>query len=94
MIEAEWHDYHNNADFAAAVAERVAGVIADACEMRGEAFIAVPGGRSPIPAFERLGDSTVDWSRVMIVPTDDRLVSALSPLSNFALIARHSRDFW
>jgi 6-phosphogluconolactonase len=89
MIEAEWRDYHNNADFAAAVAERVAGVIADACEMRGEAFIAVPGGRSPIPAFERLGDSTVDWSRVTIVPTDDRLVSALSPLSNFALIARH-----
>jgi 6-phosphogluconolactonase len=89
MIEAEWHDYHSQADFAAAVAERVGEVIADACDARGEALIAIPGGRSPIPAFERLSDSAIDWSRVTIVPTDDRLVSAMSPLSNFALIARH-----
>jgi 6-phosphogluconolactonase len=89
MIEAEWHDYHSQADFAAAVAERVGEIIADACDARGEALIAIPGGRSPVPAFERLGDSAIDWSRVTIVPTDDRLVSAMSPLSNFALIARH-----
>jgi 6-phosphogluconolactonase len=89
MIEAEWHHYHNRIDFAAAVADRVGEVIADACETRGEAFIAVPGGRSPVPAFERLGGSSVDWGRVIIVPTDDRLVPTTDPLSNFALIARH-----
>ena len=89
MIEAEWHDYHSRDAFAAAVAERVGEVIADSCDARGEAFIAVPGGKSPIPTFERLGDSSIDWNRVTIVPTDDRLVSATSPLSNFALIARH-----
>jgi 6-phosphogluconolactonase len=89
MIEAEWHDYHSQADFAAAVAERVGEVIANACDARGEALIAIPGGRSPVPTFERLGDSAIDWSRVTIVPTDDRLVSTMSPFSNFALIARH-----
>jgi 6-phosphogluconolactonase len=89
MIETEWHHYRSQSDFAAAVAERVGEVINGACEARGEALIAIPGGRSPIPAFERLGDSAIDWNRVTIVPTDDRLVSAMSPLSNFALIARH-----
>jgi len=89
MIEAKWHDYEHHDVLAAAVAERVGDVIADACEARGEAFIALPGGTSPIPSFERLAASSIDWSRVTIVPTDDRLVSATSPLSNFALIARH-----
>jgi 6-phosphogluconolactonase len=89
MIEAEWHDYHSPTDFAAAVADRVGEVIADACDARGEALIAIPGGRSPVPAFERLADAAINWGRVTIVPTDDRLVSATSPLSNFALIARY-----
>jgi 6-phosphogluconolactonase len=89
MTEAKWHDYGSQDDLAEAVVERITKVIADACDARDEAFIALPGGKTPVPVFERLAGSPIDWSRVTIVPTDDRLVSATSPLSNFALIARH-----
>jgi 6-phosphogluconolactonase len=89
MIEAEWHDYATSAELAAAVAERVGRVIDDALEARGEALLAMPGGKSPIPVFERLADLQADWQRVTIVPTDDRVVPPKSPLSNYAKIASY-----
>jgi len=51
MIELEWHEYDTTAEMADAVACDVAGVIESALETRGGAFIALPGGTSPIPAF-------------------------------------------
>jgi 6-phosphogluconolactonase len=89
MIEAQWHDHENCDALAGAVAERVGRAIANACDVRGEALIALPGGTSPTASFERLVESPVEWNRVTIVPTDDRLVSPSDPLSNFGLIARH-----
>jgi len=89
MIEARWHDYETNEEMAAAVAEHVGELIRQALEARGEALIALPGGKSPIRAFERLAGLPINWSRVTITPTDDRLVPATSPLSNYAKIASH-----
>lgn len=89
MIEAEWHDYDTNDAMAAAVAEHIVRVIKDALGARDEALVALPGGKSPIPVFERLVAANIDWSRVTIIPTDDRLVPATNPLSNYAMIARY-----
>jgi 6-phosphogluconolactonase len=89
MIEAAWHDYDTKAEMAEAVALRVSGIIKEALAARHEALIALPGGKSPIPVFERLAEADIDWSRVTIIPTDDRLVRTTDPLSNYAMIARH-----
>jgi 6-phosphogluconolactonase len=91
MTNAEWHDYGTKAAMADAVAAYVGGVIGDAIDTRDEALVALPGGKSPEPIFERLADAPIDWSRVTIIPTDDRLVPPDDPLSNFAMIARHFR---
>jgi 6-phosphogluconolactonase len=89
MIEAEWWDYDTVTEMAGAVAGDVAFVIENAVDARGEALIALPGGKSPIPIFERLTAANIDWNQVTIVPTDDRLVPVTDPLSNVAMIARH-----
>jgi 6-phosphogluconolactonase len=89
MIEAEWWDYDTVDEMAGAVAGDVAFVVDNALEARGEALIALPGGKSPIPIFERLTAANIDWSQVTIIPTDDRLVPLTDPLSNVAMIARH-----
>jgi 6-phosphogluconolactonase len=89
MIEAEWWTYDTAAEMAGAVASDVSFVIESALDARGEALVALPGGRSPVPVFERLAGAEIDWSRVTIIPTDDRLVPATNPLSNIAMIARH-----
>jgi 6-phosphogluconolactonase len=91
MTEAEWWAYDTIADMAGAVAGEIVFIIENALEARGEALVALPGGITPIPIFERLAAAQVDWSRVTIIPTDDRLVPAGSPLSNVAPIMRHFR---
>lgn len=89
MIEAEWWSYDTSEEMAGAVAGDVSFVIESALDARGEALVALPGGKSPVPAFERLAAAKIDWDRVIIIPTDDRLVPATDPLSNVAMISRH-----
>lgn len=89
MTEAEWHDYATADEMAVAAAAHIGQLIGEALEARGEAFIAMPGGTSPIPVFERLACLDIDWQVVTIIPTDDRLVPAESPLNNYAKIANH-----
>jgi 6-phosphogluconolactonase len=89
MIEAEWLDHDTAAEMADAVVGDVGLVIAAALESRGEALVALPGGKSPAPIFERLATAAIDWREVTIIPTDDRLVPVNNPLSNVAMIARH-----
>jgi 6-phosphogluconolactonase len=89
MIEAEWRAYDTTAEMAAAVADEIGRLIETALDARGEAFIAVPGGKTPIPIFERLAAKKIDWNRVTIIPTDDRLVPITDPLSNVGVIAHH-----
>jgi 6-phosphogluconolactonase len=89
MIEAEWHSYATSDEMAFAVSEHIGRLIGDAQKARGEALVAMPGGTSPFQVFERLARLDVDWKAVTIIPTDDRIVSTDSPLSNYAKIADH-----
>src|SRR3546814_4138511 len=74
------------------MAEAVAGdigfIIESALDARGQALIALPGGKSPVPIFEKLAAAKVKWKHVTIIPTDDRLVPVDSPMSNVGMIAR------
>lgn len=89
MIEAEWWEYDTAAEMADAVAADVGFIIGQAIEARGDAIIALPGGKSPLAVFERLAKAKLSWRRVTIVPGDDRLVDVSDPLSNVAVLARH-----
>ncbi len=88
MIDAEWWEYDTAEECAAAVASDIEFIIERAVEDAGSAFVAFPGGKTPAAIFERLAKAKLDWSRVTIIPTDERLVAVDDPLSNVALIAR------
>lgn len=88
MIEAEWWDYDDADELAQAVAGDVGFIIESALDARGQALIALPGGKTPAPIYEKLARAKLDWKRVTIIPTDDRLVAMTDPLSNAAMIAR------
>lgn len=53
------------------------------------ATLYVSGGRSPIPLFERLADSPLEWSRIRIRLVDERHVPPEHPASNEGLVRRH-----
>lgn len=88
MIEAEWWDYDDADELADAVAGDVGFIIESALDARGQALIALPGGKTPVPIYEKLARAKIDWKRVTIIPTDDRLVPMTDPLSNAAMIAK------
>lgn len=88
MIEAEWWDYEDMDELAEAVAGDVGFIIESAIDARGSAMIALAGGKTPGPILEKLAAAKIDWKRVTIIPTDERIVALDDPLSNVAGIAR------
>lgn len=89
MIEVEWWDYDSPAELAEAVAGDVEFIIESALDARGSAMVALPGGSTPRPAFQKLAKAKLDWKKVVIVPTDDRLVPMSDDLSNVKLLAQN-----
>ena len=53
---------------------------------KNEVTLAVPGGLTPKPLLEKLSLIDLEWSRLTIIPTDERCVPESSELSNSGLI--------
>lgn len=86
MSKVIWHRHESTAAQTWALAERVQGIVSDALIRREAPLLAFTGGRSPIPVFEFLSAARPAWQRVIVVPTDDRLVAHDHPLSNYTLL--------
>jgi 6-phosphogluconolactonase len=69
-----------------ALAESVAGTLEAAIRTglaeRGRAVLALAGGRTPFPVYRRLARAALDWSRVLLLPTDERWVDQDHPACN------------
>jgi 6-phosphogluconolactonase len=86
MFEFQLHvDKHQDA-LALASARHVAGVLSQAIAMRGRAFLALSGGKSPLLFWRSLFDQPLDWSAVTIVPVDERWVTLNHVDSNEGII--------
>lgn len=59
---------------ALALARQVGSDLRAALARRDRAVLAVPGGTTPGALFDLLGGQDLDWSRVTILPTDERWV--------------------
>jgi 6-phosphogluconolactonase len=55
-------------------------------DARGRASLIGTGGRSPHGTYDRLVESSIDWSRVTVSLSDDRFVPPDDPASNEKLI--------
>ncbi|MES1972230.1 MAG: 6-phosphogluconolactonase [Pseudomonadota bacterium] len=86
--EIEWWEYDDAAEMAAAVAGDIAFVIESAIDARGACVIALAGGKTPLPIYEKLAATKLDWKRVTIIPTDERIVPLGDPLSNITAIGK------
>ncbi|RDE05414.1 6-phosphogluconolactonase [Sphingomonas aracearum] len=86
--EIEWWDYEDAEEMADAVAGDIQFILDSAIDARGAAVIALSGGKTPIPIYERLTQARIDWKRVTIIPTDERVVPLGDPLSNITMIGK------
>jgi len=82
MDEIEWWEFDSPAEMAKQAAGDIRFIIDSAIEAHGGARIAVPGGRRPDIVHEALLAMEIDWSKVTLIPTGDRLVPLGHELSN------------
>jgi 6-phosphogluconolactonase len=83
------HGSATNEIMARDLAAHVARHLSEACDARGQAVLAVSGGRSPIPVFEALRRLDVPWSKVIVTLVDERWVPDDHADSNAGLVRRH-----
>jgi len=76
-----------------AASEQTARQIADelrtAIAARGQATLAVSGGKSPIALFEQLREQVLDWHKVTVLLVDERCVPHDHADSNTTLVRQH-----
>src|SRR3982751_3107551 len=88
MIEAEWWDYDSLDELADAVAGDIGFIVESAIDARGSSLIALPGGSTGPAIYPKLAGQKVDWRKVTIIPTDERLVPMDDERSNVRGIAK------
>ena len=76
------HAYANGEALADALADALHDACREALAARGQATLALAGGRTPLPAYRRLAAMPLDWSRVRVMPTDERCVPHDHPACN------------
>ncbi|HEX8667842.1 MAG TPA: 6-phosphogluconolactonase [Allosphingosinicella sp.] len=84
MDEIEWWEFDSPAEMATQAAGDIGFVVESAIEAHKGARLALPGGSTPDLIYaELLQRRDIDWTKVTIVPTDDRLVPHDDALSNY-----------
>lgn len=76
----------DSADFAATAADAIASLLTDAIAEREEARVALAGGSTPRPIYDRLGRrKDVSWTKLHVYFGDERAVPPDDPASNYQM---------
>lgn len=81
-LPPNWIEYAG----ADAMARELVRALHDACVRaiaeRGRAWLALAGGKTPLPAYRAFAATGLPWAQVQVVPTDERCVPEGHPASN------------
>ncbi|NYT24997.1 6-phosphogluconolactonase [Alcaligenaceae bacterium] len=84
-----WHDHSGMQPCIEALARDITARLRAGLGAAGSCTLAVSGGRSPIPLFQRLAMADLDWRRIRLRLVDERYVPPGHPDSNEGLVRRH-----
>ena len=84
----DFQAFESRAAASNAAADLLASQLVLTLEDNPLASLVVSGGSTPGPCFAQLSTKSLDWSRVTVVPSDERWVPAEDPASNEGLIRR------
>lgn len=83
-----FHRHPDRETCAAELAQVLVSRLTAARQLAGPARLLLPGGQTPQPLLQRLGQLELDWTRVEVSPSDERWVAADDPASNLLLLRR------
>ncbi len=82
----QWQEYPDREMMFLALANTIAGDLADFLRRDGHASLCVPGGTTPGPIFDTLSGVDIDWANVAVFLNDERWVPEDNARSNTRLI--------
>lgn len=85
----QWRSHESAAASANALADAVAAALQAALDQKGNAVLAVSGGRSPIAFFEALSQKDLDWANIGLTLVDERIVPTGHADSNTGLVREY-----
>jgi 6-phosphogluconolactonase len=85
-LQPEWSVHDTRDAMFAHLAATVALELRNAIATRGRAVLAVSGGNTPAPFHQLLAREAVDWTKVTVTLTDERLVDETSERSNARMV--------
>jgi 6-phosphogluconolactonase len=88
-VSPEYRRFADPESLAHALVETVTRQLRVSLAEGRSASLAVPGGRTPVPFFNQLSQSPLDWDRVFVTLTDERWVDVNDSASNERLLREH-----
>jgi 6-phosphogluconolactonase len=88
-VTVRLNEYSDRQVQANALSTIVANELRAQIELTRQATLCVAGGTTPVAFFEALAAEQLQWSRVNVLPTDERQVPESDELSNARLIRSH-----
>ncbi|MBK4217111.1 6-phosphogluconolactonase [Paracoccus caeni] len=85
----EFIEYPDRELLSLSLADKLASQLAQHLRSNEKASFCVPGGTTPVPIFETLSGTDLDWDRVTIFLGDERWVDGEHKRSNGRLLRRH-----
>lgn len=88
-MSMDFKEYPDRELLALSLADSMASQLAQHLRANQRASLCVPGGTSPMPVFETLSGTDLDWDRVTVFLGDERWVDGEHKRSNSRLLRRH-----
>ncbi|MEM8547834.1 MAG: 6-phosphogluconolactonase [Pseudomonadota bacterium] len=73
---------------ATTLAGDIARALREAVAARGHATFVVSGGSSPLATYAQLAEMSLPWSKITVLPSDERWVGEDDPASNAGMLRR------
>jgi len=87
--EATWRTFDSPEGLAEALADRIATELRTAIKLRGQAVLAVSGGKTPVRLLRVLSRNEVEWRNVIVALVDERFVPPEDERSNARLVSEN-----
>ena len=87
-MQPRFRAFESREDAALELAVDLSKSLAQAVQSRESACFVASGGGSPEDTYKRLGSFDLPWSRIRVLPSDERCVPADSPRNNLGMIRR------
>ena len=84
-----WHEHPNQTECINALVDTISGYLRARLKSAETCTLAVSGGRSPIPLFQALACTDLEWHRVQLRLVDERYVPPDHADSNELLVRRY-----